>query len=634
MMEKLLQQIKQPDDIKNIPQDKLQDLADEIRDYLICSVSRTGGHLASNLGVVELTIALHYVYSLPKDKIIWDVGHQAYTHKILTGRKADFAWLRKEGGLSGFPRREESDCDCWDAGHSSNSISAGLGFVEARDLTGGDFSVVSVIGDGALTGGMAFEAMNNAAGLKSNFVTVLNDNNMSISKNVGGLHTYLSNLRTSQAYTDFKDSLQDGLEKIPGIGDKMVSQIRRTKSSLKQLVIPGMFFEDMGFTYLGPVDGHNIRGMIRALQDARRVNGPVLLHVITEKGRGYAPATRHPERFHGTGAFDINTGVPLTYGSATYTDIFSTVMRKMGERDESVVAVTAAMADGTGLKRFANHFPDRFFDAGIAEEHAVTFAAGLALGGLKPVLAIYSSFLQRGFDQLMEDICMQKLHVVLAVDRAGFVGADGKTHNGCFDLSYLSMMPEMTVLAPKNKWELSDMMKFAIAFDGPIAIRYPKGDAWTGLEECRAPIEYGKAEVIHRGKKIALLPVGAMMKEAVSVAEALRRKGYEPTLVNMRFVKPLDEELLRELSADHELFVTMEENARRGGFGIQVLDFVNSERLPVHVEVAAIPDRYVHHASSDRQRTLCGLDAESITNRILNYLEENNGEETPGRISN
>nr|WP_034909570.1 1-deoxy-D-xylulose-5-phosphate synthase [[Eubacterium] cellulosolvens] len=631
-MEKLLQHIKQPDDIKKIPQERLQDLADEIRDYLIHSVSRTGGHLASNLGVVELTIALHYVYSLPKDKIIWDVGHQAYTHKILTGRKEDFAWLRKEGGISGFPRREESDCDCWDAGHSSNSISAGLGYVEARDLAHADYSVVSVIGDGALTGGMAFEAMNNAAQLKTNFVTILNDNNMSISRNVGGLHNYLTDLRTSPAYTDFKGSVQDRLEKIPGIGEKMVSRIRRTKSSLKQLVIPGMFFEDMGITYLGPVDGHNIRGMIRALQEAKRVNGPVLLHVLTEKGRGFAPATRHPERFHGTGAFDINTGVPLSNGNATYTDIFSTVMRKMGERDASVVAVTAAMAEGTGLKRFANRFPDRFFDAGIAEEHAVTFAAGLALGGLKPVLAIYSSFLQRGFDQLMEDICMQKLHVVLAVDRAGFVGADGKTHNGCFDLSYLSMMPEMTILAPKNKWELSDMMKFALAFDGPVAIRYPRGDAWTGLEEHRAPVEYGKAEVIRRGKKIALLPVGAMMKEAVAVAEALEKKGYEPTLVNMRFVKPLDEQLLLELSEDHELFVTMEENARRGGFGVQVLDFVNSGRLPVHVEVAAIPDSYIHHASPERQRELCGLDAESMTNRILNYLEENNGEETPGHI--
>jgi len=617
----MLEKIHQPNDIKKIPAGQLPKLADEIRQFMIASVSRTGGHLASNLGSIELTIALHYVLTFPRDKVVWDVGHQAYTHKILTGRKELFSTLRQEGGLSGFPRRAESSCDCWDAGHSSNSISAALGYARARDLRGQQYTVVSVIGDGALTGGMAYEALDNAAQMKTNFIIVLNDNEMSISGNVGGMHDYLAKIRTSQAYTELKEQVAGRLERMHG-GDEMIERIRKTKNSIKQLFIPGMLFENMGLTYLGPVDGHNISAMIRVFEEAKLVNGPVIVHVKTEKGHGYAPAVRHPSRFHGTGAFDIATGIPESRGVVSWTDIFSTVMVKMGERNPDVVAVTAAMKEGTGLKRFANRFPDRFFDVGIAEEHGVTFSAGLALGGLIPVFAVYSSFLQRGFDQLMDDVCMQGLHVVFAIDRAGFVGADGKTHQGVFDLSYLSMLPGMTIMAPKNKWELSDMLKFAIAFDGPIAIRYPKGAVCTSMEEHREEIRLGRAEVLRRGEKIALLAVGSMVPEAVAVAAQLEKEGKNPTVVNMRFVKPMDTALLQELAADHDLFVTMEENVRKGGFGEQVLDVMQSMHTekPVHVEIIAVPDVYIHHAGQDSQKKTAGIDTESVLERIRAFL--------------
>ena len=621
----MLEKIVKPNDIKKIPEERLPELAEEIREFLIRSLSCTGGHLASNLGVVELTIALHRVYNLPKDKIIWDVGHQAYTHKILTGRKEQFDGLRKEGGISGFPRREESACDSFDTGHSSTSVSAGLGYVKARELKNKKYSVVSVIGDGALTGGLAYEAMNNAAELKTNFVIVLNDNEMSISKNVGGISDYLGGLRTSSAYTGFKMGVSAALEKIPGIGPELVNALRKTKSSIKQMVIPGMLFENMGLTYLGPVNGHNIRQLTKVLAEAKRFEGPVLVHVVTEKGRGYAPAMRHPARFHGTSAFEIETGLPVKRSNPTYTDIFSTVMRKMGDREPDVVAVTASMSEGTGLKRFANMFPRRFFDVGIAEGHAVTFAAGLALGGLIPVFAVYSSFLQRGYDQLLHDVCMQKLHVIFAIDRAGLVGSDGKTHQGCFDLSYLSMMPDMTIMAPKNKWELSDMMKFAVHCQGPVALRYPRGEAYTGLEEFRAPIEAGKAEVIREGSQIALLAVGNMVKIAEEVADRLQERGVSVTLVNMRFVKPFDRDLLKKLAENHPVFVTMEENVESGGFGQQVLAFCGEAGLDVSVCIAAVPDCFIGHGSVDWQRKQTGLDADSILERIdkLRERQEN-----------
>ena len=615
----ILEKIKEANDVKQLSLSECEQLAQEIRDFLIRSLSETGGHLASNLGVVELTIALHRFLHFPEDKLVWDVGHQAYTHKILTGRKEQFATLRKTGGLSGFPKRKESDCDAFDTGHSSTSISAGLGLVQARDLKGENYQVVSVIGDGALTGGMAYEALNNAAELKKNFIIILNDNEMSITRNMGGMSSYLDHIRMAAPYTELKMGVTNALKKIPKVGDGMVDALHKTKSSIKQLVIPGMLFENMGLTYLGPVDGHDMRQLGKVLQEAKRKQGPVLIHVLTEKGRGYEPAMRHPARFHGAAPYEIETGLPKSKGNPSYTDIFSTVMRKFGDREPDVVAVSAAMVPGTGLKRFGNMFPDRLFDVGIAEEHAVTFAAGLALGGLRPVVAIYSSFLQRAIDQILHDVCIQNLPVVFAVDRAGLVGSDGETHHGCFDLSYLSMMPNMTVMAPKNKWELSDMMKFAIRQNGPVAIRYPRGEAYTGLEEYRAPIEMGKAEVLEKGKEIAILAVGNMVRTAVQVTENLRKKGYEPTLVNMRFVKPLDTELLDIIKEDHSLIVTMEENVKSGGFGEQVMTYYGSRMHGPAVRIVAIEDRFVPHGSVEDLMRQQQMDSDSVTERVLQW---------------
>lgn len=624
----MLEKIQKPNDIKKIPADQLPALAEEIREFIIESLSKTGGHLASNLSVVELTIAMHRVFDLPKDKLIWDVGHQSYTHKILTGRKDGFETLRREGGISGFPKRSESDCDVFDTGHSSTSISAGVGYVRARELKKENYSVVSIIGDGALTGGMAYEALNNAASLKSNFIIVLNDNEMSITENVGGMSSYLSGLRTASAYTDFKMDVTKALNRIPGIGPGMVDAMRKTKSSIKQIIIPGMLFEDMGLTYLGPVDGHNIPQLIKTFQEAKRFEGPILVHVLTQKGRGYEPAMRHPARFHGTGPFDVKTGLPVGKSNPTYTDVFSTVMRKMGDRRKDVAAVTAAMMTGVGLKRFYNMFPDRCFDVGIAEEHAVTFAAALSLGGITPVVAIYSSFLQRAYDQIMHDVCMQNLHVVFAIDRAGLVGYDGETHHGIFDLSYLGSMPNMTILAPKNLWELSDMIKFAVDYDGPIAVRYPRGEAYTGLKEFRAPICLGKSEVIHEGSRVALLAVGSMVKMAEEVQKQLKeRMDMDAALVNARFVKPIDEELLRSFADTYELVVTLEENVKDGGFGERVLAFAEEEDLPFGVEIIALPDRFIPHGSVSYQMKQVGFTPEDICGRIEEYYRKQGQEE-------
>ncbi len=590
----------------------------EIRQFLIESLSKTGGHLASNLGVVELTMALHNVMDLPTDKIIWDVGHQSYTHKILTGRKDGFENLRKYQGMSGFPKRCESSCDSFDTGHSSTSISAGLGYVAGRDLKGENYRVVSVIGDGALTGGMAYEALNNASELKTNFIIVLNDNKMSISENVGGISQYLGNIRTAEAYTGLKMSVTKSLNKMPSVGPAIVKKIHKTKSSIKQLFIPGMFFEDMGITYLGPVNGHDIRQTMRVLNEAKKVEGAVIVHVLTEKGKGYEPAMRHPARFHGTTPFDITNGIPTSSGSkASYTDIFSTVMRKFGDRNPDVVAVTAAMPDGTGLKRFRNMFPDRFFDVGIAEQHAVTFAAGLALGGLIPVVAIYSSFLQRAFDQVIHDVCMQNLHVVFAIDRAGLVGSDGETHQGCFDLSYLSLVPNMTVMAPKNKWELSDMLKYAVAYDGPIAIRYPEGRLMTALRSTGKRFTMEKENGFTESRRILLLAAGSMVKTAVKVREMLKEKGHRVSLVNARFVKPIDTEIICEAARDHSLIVTLEENVKSGGFGEHVLDCVSTWKLPVKVMIRALPDRFVEQGNVGLLHQEVGLDPEAVCQSIL-----------------
>lgn len=613
----VLEKINQVNDIKKIPPEEYEQLAEEIRQFLITKISQTGGHLASNLGVVELTMALHLCFDFPKDKVVWDVGHQSYTHKLLTGRKSGFDELRKYGGMSGFPKRKESDCDCFDTGHSSTSISAGIGLVAARDLRGGDEHVISVIGDGALTGGMAYEALNNASRLKKNFIIILNDNNMSIAENVGGMSEYLNGLRTNEVYTNFKSGVEQSLNRIPG-GNHLANQLKKTKSGLKQLFIPGMFFEDMGVTYLGPVDGHDIDKLQEVLKKAKRVKGAVLVHVLTKKGKGFVPAERHPARFHGAEPFDIETGLPKNKRKkANYQDVFSTCMVKLGQRNEKVVAITAAMPDGTGLKRFKNIYPERFFDVGIAEEHAVTFAAGLAAGGMRPIFAVYSSFLQRAYDQVLHDVCIQNLPVVFAIDRAGLVGSDGETHQGIFDLSYLSSIPNMHIMAPKNKWELSDMLKFAVEFDGPIALRYPRGEAYDGLREFRHPIVYGKSEILYEEEDIALLAVGSMVKTAEVVRHRLKEIGYSCTLVNARFVKPIDTDVVKELAKDHRLIVTMEENVRSGGYGEKVRDYVQEQEIPVHVLTIALPDEYVEHGNVALLYEEVGIDAESVTKRII-----------------
>ncbi len=614
----VLDKINEANDIKKLDKEELPVLAEEIRSFLIEKISVGGGHLASNLGVVELTMALHLAFHLPEDKIIWDVGHQSYTHKILTGRKDGFDQMRKYGGMSGFPKRKESPCDAFDTGHSSTSISAGLGYVGARDLLHQEHYVVSVIGDGSLTGGMAYEALNNAGRLKTNFIVILNDNEMSIAENVGGISTYLSSLRTAEAYTELKTGVEQTLNRIPVYGDRMVKQIRRAKEGIKQLVIPGMWFEQMGLTYLGPVDGHSIPRLMRVLEEAKRMNGPVLVHVCTKKGKGYLPAERHPARFHGAEPFDIETGLPKKRrAKANYTDVFSTVMCKLGGRTDKMVAITAAMPDGTGLKRFKAKFPERFFDVGIAEAHAVTFAAGLAAGGLRPVVAVYSSFLQRAYDQIIHDVCIQQLPVIFAVDRAGLVGSDGETHQGIFDLSFLSAIPNMCVMAPKNKWELADMLKFALTLECPVAIRYPRGEAYDGLEEFRTPMRLGRGEVLYDENGIALIAVGSMVKTAEEVRGRLRDLGYSCSLINARFVKPLDTELLDRAAEEHELVVTLEENVLSGGFGERVDEYYQSVGAVVNLINIALPDNYIEHGNVDILRKETGIDPDTIMKRII-----------------
>lgn len=613
-----LERIKKANDIKKLNENELEKLAEEIRGFLIEKISKTGGHLASNLGVVELTMALHLNFVLPKDKIIWDVGHQSYTHKLLTGRRDGFEDLRQYQGMSGFPKRKESPCDAFDTGHSSTAISAGLGYVKARDILKKNYRVVSVIGDGSMTGGMAYEALNNAATLKTNFIIILNDNNMSISQNVGGMSRYLDELRTADAYVNLKNAVEMAVGTIPVGGEKLVRHIKRTKSSIKQLFVPGMFFEDMGIKYLGPVDGHDLRALNRALKEAKRVKGPVLVHVLTKKGKGYAPAEKNPSRFHGVGPFDVRTGEGSGKSQkATWTNVFSKQMLKLAEQDEKLVAITAAMEDGTGLATFHKRYPDRFFDVGIAEEHGVTFAAGLAAAGMHPVFAVYSSFLQRGFDQIIHDVCLQRLPVVFAVDRAGLVGSDGETHQGAFDLSFLSMIPHMTVMAPKHKWELEDMLLFAIRLGAPVAVRYPRGTAYDGFEDYRAPIVYGKSEVIYEEEGIALLCVGHMFETGAKIREKLKCAGYPCTLVNARFVKPVDEEMVLKVAKSHSLIVTIEENVACGGYGERVTEIVQRNSPEVKVLGLTLPDEFVEQGSVEILRREAALGTEDASARII-----------------
>ena len=614
----VLDKIQKANDIKTLTPEELRQIPEEIRHFLVEKISHTGGHLASNLGVVELTMALHLSLDFPKDKIIWDVGHQSYTHKLLTGRRDGFDDLRKYGGMSGFPKRKESACDAFDTGHSSTSISAGLGYVQAREIQKEHYRVVSVIGDGSLTGGMAYEALNNAAQLKSNFMIVLNDNNMSISRNVGGVSRYLSGIRTAEAYTGFKKGVEDSLRRVPMVGEVIAQRVKNAKNAVKQLMVPGMFFEDMGITYLGPVDGHDIPAMLKVFKEAQRIRHAVLVHVVTKKGRGYEPAEKNPSGFHGIGPFDVDTGKKTEEKRAdTYTDIFSKVIYDLGGKDPKLVTVTAAMSDGTGLTPFSKRFPERFFDVGIAEEHALTFAAGLAAGGLKPVVAVYSSFLQRAFDQTIHDVCLQNLPVKIAVDRAGWVGSDGETHQGLGDIAFLSMIPNMTVIAPKNRWEMADMVRYLIDFEGPIAMRYPRGAAYEGLEAFRAPVVYGRSEWIYEENDIAILFVGHMSETAEKVRNLLKDTGYHCSLINARFLKPLDCDMLEEAAKDHRLLVTIEEGILTGGFGEQVLCQVQKRRLPLHVLNIGLPDEYIEHGNVEVLRKETGLDPDTITKQIL-----------------
>lgn len=620
-MGRLLDSINNPNDIKKIDPSDYRELAHEIRTFLVHNISRTGGHLASNLGVVELTMALHLVCDLPKDRIVFDVGHQCYTHKILTGRKNEFRSLRSYGGLSGFPKRNESPCDAFDTGHSSTSISAALGMVKARELNGTDEKIFAVIGDGALSGGMAYEALNNAARIKSNLVIVINDNQMSISKNVGGMASYLGKIRTDRKYTQLKDRVEDALGHVPG-GDLFADRIRDVKDMLKRAMIPGMLFEDMGITYIGPIDGHNVNQMTGAFRNALKMDSAVIVHVCTKKGRGYKPAEKNPARFHGIASFNEKDGSSRSRSNEeTYSAAFGRKLVSLAETDEKIYAITAAMPDGTGLVPMFRKFPDRASDVGIAEEHAVTYAAGMAVRGIKPVVAVYSTFLQRAYDQIISDVCLQNLHVVFAVDRAGIVGRDGETHQGIFDIAYLMQMPGMTIMAPKDVWELEQMMELAFRMNGPVAIRYPRGkaDPEAVYEE---PLVPGRSEVIKEGKKAAVIAVGTMTQTVLRAADILETQyGTDVAVINARFLKPLDTQLLDRLSEEYKMIVTVEEGILTGGFGQQVASYF-SENRKIRVHCIGLPDEFIEHGDCETLKDIYGLTPEKIASALERFIKK------------
>ena len=619
----VLEKIKKPNDIKKIPKESMDLLAQEIRDFLIENISETGGHLAANLGAVELTMALHLVMDFPEDKLIFDVGHQSYTHKILTGRKNEFPTLRKFGGLAGFPKTKESECDAFNTGHSSTSISVADGMVKARDLMGEDYRVVALIGDGALSGGMAYEALNNAGRFKSNMIIVLNDNKMSISENVGGMAAYLGKLRTGSGYNSVKNTVEKGLSSIPVIGDGLVDKIRNSKNSIKSLFVKGMFFENMGITYIGPIDGHNIPLMLEAFEAAGKSKNPVLVHVITKKGKGYRPAEVNPRMFHGVEPFVKKTGRKKNNnGVTTYTDVFADAVIEEAQKNEKVVAICAAMSDGTGLSRFRDYFPGRFFDVGISEEHAVTFAAGMAKVGMRPVVAIYSTFLQRSYDQILHDVALNNLPVVFAIDRAGIVGRDGDTHQGIFDLSYLSSIPGLTVMAPKNGAELKKFLEFALKHDGPVAIRYPRHKATQKLEEFAAPVEFCKSEIIREISGVTVFAVGRMVKVMNEILERLEKEeGISAGLVNARFVSPIDKDTLLTAAKTSGSIITCEENVRRGGFGESVADILLEAGYKGKYLNLSLPDEFLSHGSPNDIRDHISFDPGSLYIRIREFLK-------------
>lgn len=625
-MYKILENICKANDIKKISPDMYKELAREIRACLIENVSKNGGHLASNLGVVELTIAIHLCLDFPKDKLVWDVGHQSYVHKILTGRWKELGTLRQHDGISGFPKMTESECDAFDTGHASTSISAALGYAFARQIQGTDNKVFAVIGDGSLTGGMAYEALNNANALKSNMVIILNDNNMSISKNVGGMSKYLTKLRTASQYKALKDNIEDALKKMPMIGESVIDKVKKSKSSLKHLMIPGMFFEDMGITYIGPVDGHNIQELVSTFNDAMRVNKPVLIHVKTVKGKGYKLAEDNPSFFHGVDPFNRRTGELLKkkeQGTRSYTEIFGNTVCNIAKDNDKVVCICAAMPLGTGLVEFAEEYRERFFDVGIAEEHAVTFASALAAGGMVPVVAIYSTFLQRAYDQILHDVCESGQHVVFAVDRGGIVGNDGETHQGIFDISYLSSIPGLMVMAPKNGKELEDMLEYAInQYDGPVAIRYPRGSAYEEMEEYGSEIEAGKAEVIYKEEKVLMLALGSMVSAGKEVHDILKNDGIPSSLVNMRFAKPVDTGLIDEMLESHDIIVTMEENSISGGISQHIAAYMQWKGYTGKKCIsAALPDKYIEHGAPELLKDIYGLKPDKIADKIRGLLE-------------
>lgn len=616
-MPKILESITNPSDVSKLSLTDQQKLAQEIRSQMLKVVSKTGGHLAPSLGVVELTIALHAVFTTPKDKIVWDVGHQSYAHKMLTGRCGVFENLRQYQGMSGFPKRSESVHDCFDTGHSSTSISAAVGMATARDLKGEKNEVVAVIGDGALTGGMAFEALNHAGHMKRKVIVVLNDNEMSISKNVGALAGYLAKMRSDPMYSKGKDDIEAVLMRIPKIGPNILKAVERVKDSMKYLVVPGMIFEEFGFTYLGPVDGHNIDAMREALETAKTLKEPVVVHVVTKKGKGYAPAETNPGKFHGVGAFELATGdVAKKDGPPQYTKVFSDTLLDIA-KDERVVAITAAMPGGTGLDAFNKIYPKRFFDVGIAEQHAVTFAAGLAVAGMKPVVAIYSTFMQRAYDQVIHDVCMQKLPVVFAIDRAGLVGEDGETHQGIFDISFLRVVPNLTFMAPKDESELADMLYSAFSYDEPCALRYPRGQG-VGRSISAKPniLPKGRAEVLRQGKDVTLIAIGHLVQESLVAADILAQAGISAAVINARFIKPLDADTILEQAGLSGKVVTIEENVLAGGFGSAVNELLLNAGCKSDVLNIALPDKFIEQGKQDKLRSLYGLTAQCIADSV------------------
>ncbi len=619
----LLNNIHQPKDVRKLNHKELNTLAGELRQTIIETVAKNGGHLAPNLGTVELTLALHRVFDTTKDKIIFDVGHQCYAHKLLTGRRDEFSTLRRHQGVSGFPRCSESIHDAFGTGHSSTSISAALGMAVARDLSKNDYSVIAVIGDGAMTGGMAFEALNHAGHLGTDLIVVLNDNEMSIGENVGGLSKYLTRIRTDPKYTRGKDEIENLLNKLP-IGKQVLKVAERLKDSFKYLVVPGMLFEELGFTYLGPIDGHNIEDITAVLKQAKAVKGPVLIHVITTKGKGYHPAEENPDKFHGVGPFDIVSGeVIKSSGPPTYTSVFSDTLIKLAEKDDKILAITAAMASGTGLAKFASVYPKRFFDVGIAEQHAVTLAAGMAVSGYKPVVAIYSTFMQRAYDQVLHDVCLQNLPVVFAIDRAGIVGDDGATHQGVFDISFLRSIPNITIMAPKDENELQHMLKTAVELNAPCAVRYPRGAGiGAAMDDNLLALPVGQAEVLRRGGDLTLLGIGSTVNTAQKAAEELAMLGVQTTVINARFVKPLDEETICHYASQTGKLVILEEHVLAGGFGSAVLELLEAKGLNNAVKVTriGIPDVFVEHGHASIMREIYNLTVNGAVTKALNLF--------------